>query len=144
MTTEAWVKMMFLDGCFILKHLYNYALGIHEKELHQSRWEPAQLRSNLTLLENQIPFAVLLALFDHLAPWDLLPRSADEKKKRRRLLDMALWYMLRGPLSLPQGKRPTDKVGVDPVVPVDHLLHLLHVAHCAQLDAVQRQRRPPE
>jgi hypothetical protein len=43
---------MFLDGCFILKHLYNYALGINEKELHQSRWEPAQLHSYLTLLEN--------------------------------------------------------------------------------------------
>jgi hypothetical protein len=69
---------------------------------------------------------VLLALFDHLAPRDLLPRNADEKKKRRRLLDMALWYMLTGPLSLPQGKRPTDEVGVDPEVPVDHLLHLLH------------------
>ncbi|CAD6266280.1 unnamed protein product [Miscanthus lutarioriparius] len=144
MTKETWVKMMFLDGCFILKHLCDYALGINEKELHQSRWVPAQLRSDLTLLENQIPFAVLLALFDHLAPRDLLPRSADEKKKRRRLLDMALWYMLRGPLSLPPGKRPTDELGVDPEVPVDHLLHLLHVAHCAQLDTAQRRRRPPE
>jgi hypothetical protein len=46
--------MMFLDGCFILKQLCNYALGINEKELHQSRWAPAQLRSDLTLLENQI------------------------------------------------------------------------------------------
>jgi hypothetical protein len=144
MTTEAWVKMMFLDGCFILKHLCNYAHGINEEELHQSMWAPAQLRSDLTLLENQIPFAVLLALFDHLAPRNLLPRSADEKKKRRRLLDMALWYMLRGSLSLPQGKRPTDELGVDPEVPVDHLLHLLHVAHCTQLDAAQRHQRPPE
>ncbi|XP_066353579.1 UPF0481 protein At3g47200-like [Miscanthus floridulus] len=143
MTKEAWVKMMFLDGCFILKHLCNYALDINEKELHQSRWVPAQLRSDLTLLENQIPFAVLLALFDHLAPRVLLPRSADEKK-RRRLLDMALWYMLRGSLSLPPRKRPTDVLGVDPEVPVDHLLHLLHVAHCAQLDAALDAARPPE
>jgi hypothetical protein len=57
---------------------------------------------------------------------------------------MALWYMLRGPLSLPPGKRPTDELGVDPEVPVDHLLHLLHVAHWAQLDAAQSRRRPPE
>ncbi|CAD6260972.1 unnamed protein product [Miscanthus lutarioriparius] len=112
MTTEAWVKMMFLDGCFILKHLYNYGKGINEEELHQSRWAPVQLRSDLTLLENQIPFAVLLELFKHLAPRDL-PRSAD-KKKRRRLLDMALWYMFRGSYSLPQDKRPTDELGVDP------------------------------
>jgi hypothetical protein len=137
-TTEAWVMMMFLDGCFILKHLYNYAGGFNEKELHQSRWAPAQLRSDLTLLENQIPFAVLQELFDHLAPHDL-PHSADKKKKRRRLLDMALWYMLRG--SLPREKRPTDELGVDPEVPVNHLLHL---AHCAQLDASQMRQRPPE
>jgi hypothetical protein len=58
MTTEAWVKMMFLDGCFILKHLCNSALGINETELRQLRWAPAQLRSDLTLLENEIPFAV--------------------------------------------------------------------------------------
>jgi len=141
--TEAWVKMMFLDGCFILKHLCNYALGINEKELHQSRWAPAQLRSDLTLLENQIPFAVLQELFDRLAPRNLLPRSADEKKKRR-LLDIALWYMLRGSLSLAPGKGPMDELGVDPEVPVDHLLHLLHVAHCSQLNAAQRSRPPGE
>ncbi|CAD6260967.1 unnamed protein product [Miscanthus lutarioriparius] len=153
MTTEAWVKMMFLDGCFILKHLCNYVRGTNEEELHQSRWAPAQLRSDLTLLENQIPFAVLFELFNHLAPRDLLPRSADKKKRptdmasspwdtRRRLLDMALWYMFKG--SLPPGKRPTDELGVDAEAPVEHLLHLLHLAHCAQLNATQERRRPPE
>ena len=46
---------------------------------------------------------------------------------------------------MPQDKRPTDELGVDPEVPVDHLLHLLHVAHCAQLDAaLGHRRRSPE
>ncbi|KAJ1261932.1 hypothetical protein BS78_09G066700 [Paspalum vaginatum] len=131
--------MMFLDGCFIIKHLYNYVLGSDDKELHQSVWVPAQLRTDLCLLENQIPFAVLVALLDHLAPWNFRLRDADKTTKRRRLVEMALWYMLNVWWTLPAGKPPTAELKMAADMPVDHFLHLLHEAHCSKHRVAQER-----
>ncbi|KAJ1261930.1 hypothetical protein BS78_09G066500 [Paspalum vaginatum] len=141
LATDDLVEMMLLDGCFIIKHLYNYALGSEDKELYQSTWAPAQLRNDLCLLENQVPFAVLVALFDHLAPRKLRLGDADKTTKRRRLVDMALWYMLKGWMTLPAGKPPTAELqmAADSSMPVDHLLHLLHEAHCAKHRVAQER-----
>ncbi|WVZ96729.1 hypothetical protein U9M48_042330 [Paspalum notatum var. saurae] len=140
MATDDLVEMMFLDGCFIIKHLYNYASVSDDEELHQSTWAPAQIRNDLCLLENQVPFAVLVALFQHLAPRMLRLGDADEAKKRRRLVDMALWYMLNGWWTLHAGTPPTAELQMAADdMPVDHLLHLLHEAHCAKHRVAQER-----
>ncbi|EAY96421.1 hypothetical protein OsI_18316 [Oryza sativa Indica Group] len=68
MKDEEMVRMLLHDGCFIIKHLYNFVQGYNEEELYATRWSPAQLRIDLGMLENQIPFFVLEEILYHLTP----------------------------------------------------------------------------
>ncbi|EEC78454.1 hypothetical protein OsI_18318 [Oryza sativa Indica Group] len=148
MKDEEMVRMLLHDGCFIIKHLYNFVLGYNEEELYATRWSPAQLRIDLGMLENQIPLFVLEEIFYHLTPRKLqrkitrdvgddgmmiTPQTFQRKtmmrqRKRHKLLVMAMWYMLKGWFVLPEDESDelykfiADKE-------VHHLLHLLHLAH---------------
>lgn len=59
---EDLVQMLVLDGCFIIEHLVNVAMGREEPSLHATPFGPAQLSVDLVLAENQIPFFVLVDL----------------------------------------------------------------------------------
>uniref|UniRef100_I1PS61 Uncharacterized protein n=2 Tax=Oryza glaberrima TaxID=4538 RepID=I1PS61_ORYGL len=143
MKDEEMVTMLLHDGCFIIKHLYNFVLGYNEEELYATRWAPAQLRIDLGMLENQIPFFVLEEIFYHLTPQTfqrkITRRVADRdddktmmrQRKRHKLIVMAMWYMLKDWFQLPT--RESDKLyKLIAQEEVHHLLHLLHLAH-AQL-----------
>ncbi|KAB8097967.1 hypothetical protein EE612_026890, partial [Oryza sativa] len=148
MKDEEMVRMLLHDGCFIIKHLYNFVLGYNEGELYATRWSPAQLRIDLGMLENQIPFFVLEEIFYHLTPRKLqrkitrdvgddgmmiTPQTFQRKtmmrqRKRHKLLVMAMWYMLKGWFVLPEDESDElYKLMADKEV--HHLLHLLHLAH---------------
>ncbi|EAY96425.1 hypothetical protein OsI_18320 [Oryza sativa Indica Group] len=160
MTDEEMVRMLLLDGCFIIKHLYNIVQGDEEEELYATRWTPAQLRIDLGLLENQIPFFVLEEIFYHLTPRKLqrkitrdvgddgmmiTPQTFQRKtmmrqRKRHKLLVMAMWYMLKGWFVLPEDESDElYKLIADKEV--HHLLHLLHLAHLVKVDAAPKS--PP-
>ncbi|KAL5202005.1 hypothetical protein ABZP36_012957 [Zizania latifolia] len=55
--------MLVLDGCFIVEHLVNVAIGTEEPSLHATAFGPLQLSVDLILAEKQIPFFVLVDLF---------------------------------------------------------------------------------
>ncbi|KAG8084457.1 hypothetical protein GUJ93_ZPchr0010g10292 [Zizania palustris] len=145
MKEDIVVTMLLYDGCFIIMHLYNYARGVDEENLHRTRWAPAQLRIDLGLLENQTPFFVLVELFGHLTPRDLLLErdAGDPEKKRRTLQDMALWYMLDSlyKSALDENESPLDRLQIAADEEIHHLLQLVHVAHRVSLDAAEDDQR---
>ncbi|KAA8518026.1 hypothetical protein F0562_015493 [Nyssa sinensis] len=58
---EAFARMMFLDGCFVLHFIYCIIEG-KQKDLKIKSNDTALVRRDLFLLENQVPFQVLEAL----------------------------------------------------------------------------------
>ncbi|XP_057971270.1 uncharacterized protein LOC131160005 [Malania oleifera] len=57
---DAFLKMMFLDGCFVLHFLID--VGVFLEHLG---WKSAsEIRMDIILLENQLPFVVLRVLLD--------------------------------------------------------------------------------
>uniref|UniRef100_A0A0D9ZTS6 Uncharacterized protein n=1 Tax=Oryza glumipatula TaxID=40148 RepID=A0A0D9ZTS6_9ORYZ len=153
MKDEEMVTMLLHDGCFIIKHLYNFVLGYNEEELYATRWAPAQLRIDLGMLENQIPFFVLEEIFYHLTPQTfqrkITRRVADRdddktmmrQSKRHKLIVMAMWYMLNGWFVLPEYE--SHKLYRDIAEEeVHHLLHLLHKAHVVRVDSAAHLAMP--
>ncbi|KAF9664622.1 hypothetical protein SADUNF_Sadunf16G0037500 [Salix dunnii] len=58
---EQFSRMMFIDGCFILQFIYYF---LHEPEkLMMSNHEASLVTKDLFLLENQLPFVVLMSLW---------------------------------------------------------------------------------
>uniref|UniRef100_A0A0D9WCD2 Uncharacterized protein n=1 Tax=Leersia perrieri TaxID=77586 RepID=A0A0D9WCD2_9ORYZ len=141
MKTSELVTMLLEDGCFIINHLYNYANNYNEEYLYNTRWAPMQLRIDLGLLENQIPFFVLMELFKILAPRDVLPASAVDDVKKRTLQDMVLWYMLKGWYPLPSHQNPTEHMAIPKEAEIHHMMHLVHLAHRVKLDAAVKNRK---
>ncbi|XP_025881167.1 UPF0481 protein At3g47200-like [Oryza sativa Japonica Group] len=153
MTDEEMVRMLLLDGCFIIKHIYNFAIGYDDPELYATRWSPAQLRIDLGLLENQIPFFVLEEIFYHLTPQTFLGKITrrvakdDDKtmrrRKRHKLIVMAMWYMLQDWFQLPT-RESDDLYKLIAEEEVHHLLHLVHIAHLAKVDSAGPKSPPCE
>ncbi|KAK9108446.1 hypothetical protein Syun_024457 [Stephania yunnanensis] len=65
MSTDDFIIMMLVDGCFILELLCRYSDDVEETndQIFMSTWMIPSLRRDLVMLENQIPFIVLEALF---------------------------------------------------------------------------------
>lgn len=63
---ENFVKMLILDGCFVLELLYQYQLKFMGNPgiLFQNNWMIPCVQQDLVLLENQIPYSVLITLFE--------------------------------------------------------------------------------
>ncbi|PNT72015.1 LOW QUALITY PROTEIN: hypothetical protein BRADI_2g38426v3 [Brachypodium distachyon] len=59
---DDFIQALVLDGCFIIEHLVNIAIGREEPSLHATPFGPTQLSVDLILAENQIPFFVLIDL----------------------------------------------------------------------------------
>ncbi|KAJ6300620.1 hypothetical protein OIU76_021423 [Salix suchowensis] len=57
---EEFIKMMFIDGCFILQFMH--CLNYESEKLEMSDRQIFHVKRDLLLLENQLPFAVLDSL----------------------------------------------------------------------------------
>ncbi|KAG5252728.1 UPF0481 protein [Salix suchowensis] len=57
---EEFIKMMFIDGCFILQFMH--CLNYESEKLEMSDQQIFHVKRDLLLLENQLPFAVLDSL----------------------------------------------------------------------------------
>ncbi|XP_078154043.1 UPF0481 protein At3g47200-like isoform X2 [Carex rostrata] len=73
--SDKFLKMMLLDGCFIIEFLIKWYSGFPD-EIFDVGWVLPIIRSDLLLLENQIPFFVIQKLFELLTSSD--PVSAQE------------------------------------------------------------------
>ncbi|XP_042491523.1 uncharacterized protein LOC122071264 isoform X2 [Macadamia integrifolia] len=58
---DEFVKMMLIDGCFILELILRTTYGHHRKS--EATWMSHVIKCDLILLENQIPFFVLESLY---------------------------------------------------------------------------------
>ncbi|XP_059624739.1 UPF0481 protein At3g47200-like [Cornus florida] len=71
---EAFVRMMFVDGCFLLyfieKYLQNESEDLTELSEHLGYGRQPMLMGDLILLENQLPFLVLQTLASTRCPED--------------------------------------------------------------------------
>ncbi|CAK9145654.1 unnamed protein product [Ilex paraguariensis] len=86
MQSNEFVKMLLLDGCFIIEFFLKYAIkGLRRSDdpCFNTRDRFFRLRCDLILLENQIPFFVLQQLF-HLVP---IPRQCSQS-----LTELALHF----------------------------------------------------
>ncbi|KAL5717662.1 hypothetical protein ACHQM5_010638 [Ranunculus cassubicifolius] len=64
-TSDDFVRMMILDGCFILELFYKFSQGkdVQSKDIiFSTTWLVSSIRRDLLLLENQIPCIILEAL----------------------------------------------------------------------------------
>ncbi|MBA0671216.1 hypothetical protein Goklo_029568, partial [Gossypium klotzschianum] len=104
---EKFLDMMVYDGCFVVQLLQNS----HPNDLIRNHGPNviSEMRYDLLLLENQLPFFVLLELYRMITP-TLEPKS----RSICELVAFALNFFERGALYLPE------------ILFIRHLLHLVH------------------
>ncbi|GJN36157.1 hypothetical protein PR202_gb24997 [Eleusine coracana subsp. coracana] len=128
---EDFIQMMVLDGCFILEHLVNVAVGHEEPSLHATPFGPTQLSVDLVLAENQIPFFVLVDLISNTR----LPEfDATGYAPPVLLMKLALYYLA--------GEKGRD-MSVEALPPAEGVSHLLHLLHATVTAARTRWVPPP-
>ncbi|KAJ0975868.1 hypothetical protein J5N97_017833 [Dioscorea zingiberensis] len=90
---EAFVEMLVLDGCFIIELLVKLTLLMKNEQIFNENWKLPLIRSDILLLENQIPFFIIQALFDS----TIIPEFVFEDKKANEppviLIELALSYV---------------------------------------------------
>lgn len=109
---DAFVEMLVLDGCFILELITKI---VKNEEIFDENWKLPLIRSDLLLLENQIPFFILQALFDS----TVIPGISLENKDERPLItlpDLVFIYITNA------------RKDTAPNVEIHHLLHLFHIS----------------
>ncbi|XP_062179992.1 UPF0481 protein At3g47200-like [Phragmites australis] len=127
---EDFIQMLVLDGCFIIEHLVNVALGQEEPLLHATPFGPTQLSVDLILAENQIPFFVLVDLTKSTR----LPEFGSTGYDPPVLLMKLVQYYLAGEKGRDMSERLPAADGVS------HILHLLH----AMVTAARTSWEPPD
>ncbi|KAF3341661.1 hypothetical protein FCM35_KLT00299 [Carex littledalei] len=81
--SREFVEMLLLDGCFILENAVKW-LNNEPDRLKNARWATGSIFADLLLVENQIPFFVVMKLISLI--------QAD-KKKSTELLDLLVQYI---------------------------------------------------
>uniref|UniRef100_A0ACD5ZBR2 Uncharacterized protein n=1 Tax=Avena sativa TaxID=4498 RepID=A0ACD5ZBR2_AVESA len=114
-----FAEMLLLDGCFILELLFK-RLEEDDDSLQRVGWGLDLLKSDLLLLENQIPFFVLVSLYAVLC----IGRAPIPTPKDQLVHDLFRLLL------------PNDALISNPIVPrsvfdieIHHLLHLYHEAY---------------
>ncbi|XP_058114834.1 UPF0481 protein At3g47200-like [Magnolia sinica] len=122
LNSTEFVEMMVVDGCFILELLRKGVSlsDITNDPIFTLLWLKPKLKSDLLLLENQIPFFVLERLFD-LMDFSLQPSVS----LRSIILDFFEGMLPRGPISLKENLNSNTKTNHE----IQHLLHLFHSSH---------------
>ena len=124
LTDEDFAEMLVIDGCFIIEYFARYVFHTNRKVpyLARVRWGFSQLNRDLLLLENQIPFFILKALFEAtVIPVTMKDRPLNLMMLACRFLD----------LDLPNHKYPKE----------DEVFHLLHLKHLC-MDPNRVDERP--
>ncbi|KAJ6725243.1 PROTEIN putative (DUF247)-RELATED-RELATED [Salix viminalis] len=89
---EQFARMMFLDGCFILQFIY--CVTHNYENLEMSDRQVADVKRDLLLLENQVPFPVLQSLMR-------LRYEKNKTKHGMKLLNDFLFYQILKPRDQP-------------------------------------------
>ncbi|MQM15269.1 hypothetical protein Taro_048213 [Colocasia esculenta] len=115
--TDAFVMMLVVDGCFIiecfLKKFFSKRQEATQMASSTVRWRLSHLRRDLMLFENQIPFFVLVALFNECS----IPLITGRHHGSITLIEIVLEFLK---IKLPRDKYPEAHQ-------VHHLLHLHHL-----------------
>ncbi|RWR71925.1 UPF0481 protein [Cinnamomum micranthum f. kanehirae] len=111
MKSEDFVKMMVLDGCFIIQLLLQLEDGFltPEDPIYCDRWTLPRVAHDMLLLENQLPFCVLERL------WELTRDGPCYALSIRRSV-----------LNFFRNLLPEEPDLQPPGIEVYHILHLLH------------------
>ncbi|XP_031250327.1 UPF0481 protein At3g47200-like [Pistacia vera] len=124
-TTDEFVEMMLLDGCFIVE-LLRRCVGLvtgqrdgandpERESLISLGWMTKKLGCDLLLVENQLPFFVLQELFN---------RTSEEREQEYNFQDMILYFFAFS--VLPNGWPVSKKSDENSTELSNHLLSLLH------------------
>ncbi|KAJ0035998.1 hypothetical protein Pint_25311 [Pistacia integerrima] len=117
-TTDEFVEMMLLDGCFIVELLRRCAglvTGQKRESFISLGWMTKKLGCDLLLVENQLPFFVLQDLFN---------RTSEEREQEYNFQDMILYFFAFS--VLPNGWPVSKKSDENSTELSNHLLSLLH------------------
>ncbi|KAL3506268.1 hypothetical protein ACH5RR_031650 [Cinchona calisaya] len=120
-SNDDFVKMMFLDGCFViefLRKLFDRKLRNTDDTIFQMDWLHNWIVPDLILFENQVPFFILDQLFD----MTKLPGQEENLKHLVFHLGKALIYDSRPIFSYPE---------ISAADTVIHLLDLVHKSVCS-------------
>ncbi|XP_010921579.2 UPF0481 protein At3g47200-like [Elaeis guineensis] len=125
LSSEKFAEMMLLDGCFIIQFLIqrnqNEARKQKRREagdpIYVVSWMSPLIRHDLLILENQIPFIILKAIFDVV--------QSSSQENRPSLMVLALNYITHGK----ETEIPPKMYDHEP----HHLLHLHHLFHSCDL-----------
>ncbi|CDO99345.1 unnamed protein product [Coffea canephora] len=116
LSNDDFVEMLCLDGCFVIEFLRKWRypeLRLENDPIFQMLWLCYATKTDLILFENQLPFFVLLQLFD-------MTKSPGEEEN---LIDLAIHLCLVGNLPNP-GLNSHSEI-FEPYNAV-HLLGLVH------------------
>ncbi|GKV50380.1 hypothetical protein SLEP1_g57087 [Rubroshorea leprosula] len=103
---EKFVEMMLLDGCFIIELIRKSTMG--ENDLPFAPFFSSRAMLDLLLVENQLPFFILLKLFD------MTVMSNDQAKDFKAMAIKFFSKIMPGSLGIPKNQD------------IKHLLGLLH------------------
>ncbi|XP_078170365.1 UPF0481 protein At3g47200-like isoform X2 [Carex rostrata] len=117
--SDQFLKMMLLDGCFIIEFLIKWYSGISDA-IFDVGWILPIIRSDLLMMENQIPFFVIQKLFCLLTSSGPSPTQENTPVVHRiaPLVEMLLEY-------LSEKKKEGRPVLI--LVEIKHILHLYHL-----------------
>jgi hypothetical protein len=116
--SDQFLMMMLLDGCFIIEFLIKWHSGVPDT-IFDVGWTLPIIRSDLLLLENQIPFFVIQKLFFLLTCSDPKENTA-AFPRITPLFEMLLDYLSEGK----KEGRP-DLI----LIEIKHILHLYHLCY---------------
>ncbi|KAJ4783726.1 hypothetical protein LUZ62_034972 [Rhynchospora pubera] len=124
--TEEFLEMMLLDGCFIIEFLMKlYHPRGESDDIFDVGWVKPIIRSDLLLLENQIPFFVIKELFNLIVPRN---RNALVKMLSRYLSEE---YLSKEEKADPQKKikKADEKAEHISAMGDENIKHILHMYH---------------
>ncbi|KAJ3696981.1 hypothetical protein LUZ61_000686 [Rhynchospora tenuis] len=125
--SDEFLKMMLLDGCFIIEFLMKWYSGVPDDAIFNVGWVLPIIRNDLLLLENQIPFFVIQKLFNLLIFSDpaLNPAEDNNSVVSSQVPKVPLVKMLLKYLS--EGKEVGRPVII--LIEIKHILHLYHLCY---------------
>ncbi|XP_078170171.1 UPF0481 protein At3g47200-like [Carex rostrata] len=127
--SDRFLMMLLLDGCFIIEFMIKWNSGVSDT-IFDVGWVLPIIRSDLLLLENQIPFFVIQKLFGLLTSFDFVTAKENTSASTpvvpiiAPLVEMLLVY-------LSEGKKAGHQVLV--LVEIKHILHLYHLCYVSPL-----------
>lgn len=123
MTPDEFVEMLVLDGCFILQFFIKwYAQGGRPRPydpILDVAWILPLLHNDLLMLDNQIPYDVLVALYGIYCHDPGRPTKVWPKKPLMCII--AQYFSRKQSLALPESTSALQEDGI---------AHLLHLYHC--------------